>query len=108
MFNVNSYRFSVMLSKEDTEILEEIYEDGKREGYDDGYDDGEAASEDYVKEQQAEWIETGRDETVSDFIEKIGYSDLIRLQEKTQYQICFGGEVNAEEMVKAIKVLIDK
>ncbi len=108
MFNVNSYSFSVVLSEEDTETLEEIYEEGKREGYDDGYDDGEAASEDYINKQQAEWIETGRDEAVSDFIEKIGYSDLIRLQEKTQYQICFGGEVNAEEMVKAIKVLIEK
>ncbi len=62
----------------------------------------------YINEQQAEWIETGCDEAISDFIKKIRYSDLIRLQEKTQYQICFGGEVNVEEMVKAIKVLIEK
>lgn len=108
MFNVNSYRFSVVLSKEDTEILEEIYEDGKREGYDDGYGDGEAASEDYVKEQQAEWIETGHDDAISDFLEDIGYSNLVRLQEKTNYHICFGTDINLEEAVKAIKVLIEK
>lgn len=108
MFHISDYHFTTVLSQEDIETLKEIYEDGKRSGYEDGYDNGEAVSEEYIKKHQREWIEFGRDKAVSDFIEKIGYSNLIRLQEKTQYQICFGGEVNVEEMIKAIKVLIEK
>lgn len=108
MFKLDNYHFSTSLSEDDIETLEQIYEDGKEEGYDDGFDNGEAESEQYIKNQQTEWIEEGHNNSVSNFLREIGYANLIRLQEKTQYHICFGSDVNVEAMVKAIKVLIEK
>lgn len=111
MFNINDYQFSVELSEEDMETLKEIYEDGESDGYNDGYDtgfdNGEEKAEGYVASRKAEWIENGRCLFVSELLDEIGHSNILQLQEKTGYQIRFGGEVNVEELIEAIKALIE-
>lgn len=81
---------------------EEVYDDGYQNGYDDGKDECLNDYEDGYNSGYENGTITGKNL----IIEELGYSDIVSIQEKTGYHICFGTEVNIKELIHAIKELV--
>lgn len=111
MFKIEKYEFTKKLSTKDKKTLKQIYDDGVDEGYDDGYNDGyeEGESSAVIQslEIQKEGKEEGYETAVSEFVDKVGYLNLVQLQERTQCQICYGDNINFNELISAIKTLLE-
>lgn len=41
-----------------------------------------------------------------ELIEQLGYDAIVKVQEKTGYQLCYGGKVDFNELILAIKKII--
>ena len=76
------------------------YTVGYDEGHSDGYDEG-------IDERSCMEYEKGNMNAVNSWNSTLSYSELIKLQEKTGHQICYGDEVDYAAAAQAIKHLIE-
>lgn len=87
------------------------YEKGYEKGYRDGYEEkeeeiGQEFEED-IRDSYDEGLETGILLGEELLVQKLGYDCMLNIQEKTQYQICYGDEVDLDGLIEAIKKLSD-
>lgn len=90
-------------TKEIVDIINEAYEIGKNEGYDEGMDDADNSDE--IDDAYEEGKDNGRNEFLNELINSLGYLTIRNIQEKSGYQICYGNDVNFDELIKAIRYL---
>ena len=89
------------------EIIDEAYQLGKDDGYDEGYNEGmdDADNSDEIDDAYEEGKDNGRNEFLNELINSLGYLTIRNIQEKSGYQICYGNDVNFDELIKAIRYL---
>ena len=90
-------------TKEIVDIINEAYEIGKNEGYGEGMDDADNSDE--IDDAYEEGKDNGRNEFLNELINSLGYLTIRNIQEKSGYQICYGNDVNFDELIKAIRYL---
>ena len=86
-----------------SQILKSLYQKGYATGYDEGYENGYDNGTD---ERSSIDYEAGYEEAINLWNDMFSYSELINLQEKTGYQICYGTAVDYAA-AQAIKHLIE-
>lgn len=106
MFKIEKYEFTKKLSAKDKKTLKQIYDDGVDDGHNDGYEEGESSTVTETVKIQKEGKTEGYETAVSEFVDKVGYLNLVQLQERTQCQICYGDNINFNELISAIKTLL--
>ena len=52
-------------------------------------------------------VEEGKTEMENKIEEGLGYNTIVKIQERSGYQICYGGNVNIDELISAIKKLME-
>ena len=87
-----------------SQILKSSYQKGSATGYDEGYENGYDNGTD---ERSSIDYEAGYEEAINLWNDMFSYSELINLQEKTGYQICYGTAVDYAAAAQAIKHLIE-
>lgn len=97
------------MPEEYKENLKKAYEAGYEAGKETGYQEGYSDKEDELNEDELSYYNEGYEVGYSDgrtsFAEIIGYETIRRIQDKTQYQLCYGNDVNVDELIEAIKKL---
>lgn len=103
------------IPEEDREYIKKAYEAGydagKKDGYDEGYDDCDSEIEDKTNEENEscynEGYEVGCHVGMHQIIEMLGYDTVRNIQDKTQYQICYGDDIDLNELIEAIKKIAE-
>ena len=52
-------------------------------------------------------VEEGKAEMENKIEEGLGYDTIVKIQERSGYQICYGGNVDFDELIVAIKKLME-
>jgi len=99
------------IPEKDMAYIKKVYKAGYDEGYNegkkDGYDDCDSEigykTEDENESCYDEGYEVGCHIGMHQIIEMLGYDTVRNIQDKTQYQICYGNYVDLNELIEAIK-----
>ena len=89
------------------ESNDDRYLEGYKNGYSDGYDEKKDEIDEDINDSYKEGLEEGIRLGENLIIQKLGYCCILNIQEKTQYQVCYGDKVDLDELIEAIKKLSD-